>query len=471
MSLLIKALKKAEQKHHEATALALEQVSLDPTVIAAANAAPPSVPTAPTIGTANIEPTALNLDSLALSIDEQAPPVPTLETVSASIEMPPEKAVQPASKEVRKEVQKEVQKEVSKPVQARGLDFDGSGKTKRWLQLGIATAVAVACAGGYLYWQTLSPQQQTPTTASSPLALDLAQSLQPKTSAVATKTLAKEPSTTQQAKSTSTNLKPEQKQVETKQVESKSLASFTDRRDVTASKAEAQVLELKSEAVVSIKPSSVPVPGPRLIRHDSNDKIAKLTDQAFAAQRKQDGSQAMQLYDQILELDKNSLDALLGKASLHAKNGDVPAATRLYSRVLELEPNDSAAKTALASLRTSVDPEGQESNLRNLLAKDPTEPSLLFALGNSLAAQGRWSEAQAVYFQAYSGDNQQPDYAFNLAISLERLRQNSLALNYYRSALELTQTKSARFKVELARQRIAALEKPIRVDISDKAKE
>jgi tetratricopeptide (TPR) repeat protein len=469
MSLLIKALKKAEQKHLEATALALEQVSLDPTVIAAANAAPPSVSVVPPVGNVNDEQVVPTLNTLSLSIEEPTSVVTTLEAtplevVPTSIEVPPQKVAVP------------VQKEVPKPIQASRKDIDGSGTTKRWLQLGIATAVAVACAGAYLYWQTQTPSQQIPTTASSPLALDLAQNAQPKTSAVATKTLSKEPAAFLETKSSSTNLRSEQKQVETKQVETKqvetkSLAAFTDRRDVAASKAEAQILELKPDAVVSIKPSSVPVPGPKLIRHDSNDKIAKLTDQAFVAQRKQDGSQAMQLYDQILEIDKNSLDALLGKASLHAKNGDIPAATRLYSRVLELEPNDGTAKAALASLRTSVDPEGQESNLRNLLAKDPTEPSLLFALGNSLAAQGRWSEAQAVYFQAYSGDNQQPDYAFNLAISLERLRQNSLALNYYRSALELTQTKSARFKVELARQRIAALEKPIRVDMSDNAKE
>ncbi|MGV3590440.1 MAG: tetratricopeptide repeat protein, partial [Gammaproteobacteria bacterium] len=50
-------------------------------------------------------------------------------------------------------------------------------------------------------------------------------------------------------------------------------------------------------------------------------------------------------------------------------------------------------------------------------------------LGNHYAAQGRWSEAQGAYYNALltarrsAGGPVHPDYAFNLAVSLEQLNQ------------------------------------------------
>jgi tetratricopeptide (TPR) repeat protein len=445
MSLLIKALKKAEQKHLMATALALEQVSLDPTVIAAASAVPqnPSVPS-PMQPTA--EPVLILQETQVLSIEEPRP------VFSPSLEIPaPKTAAAP---------------DIQTPINTAIKETREPATLKRWLPLGIIVGVASVTAGGYLFWESQSVQQRVSSNVTSPLALDLAQIPDVKPPQSKAQNVPTESPHHQEVKKTSVVVS-----AEPKYFEKKKLTESSDRFDAPVSKSEPQGVELKPDVALSIKPTSVPPPGPRLIRQDSNDRISKLLDLAFAAQGKHDHTQAMQIYEQILESDKNNLDALLGKASLIAKNGDAAGATRLYGRVLELEPNDSAARSALASLRTVVDPEGQESNLRNLLAKDPTQPSLLFALGNTLAAQGRWSEAQIVYFQAYSGDSQQPDYAFNLAISLERIRQNSQALNYYRSALELTQTKSARFKIDQVRQRIAALETPKRTDASDGTKE
>jgi uncharacterized protein HemY len=67
-----------------------------------------------------------------------------------------------------------------------------------------------------------------------------------------------------------------------------------------------------------------------------------------------------------------------------------------------------------------------------LAEPSPIRPSLNFALGNLYAQQGRWNDAQQAYFRAYAGDGDNPDYPlFNLAVSLEQLRQPKLALQYY----------------------------------------
>ena len=64
---------------------------------------------------------------------------------------------------------------------------------------------------------------------------------------------------------------------------------------------------------------------------------------------------------------------------------------------------------------------------------------LHFTLGNQLAQQGRWAEAQQEYFKAFAAEPDNADFAYNLAVSLDHLRQPRLALEYYRRALALAE--------------------------------
>jgi tetratricopeptide (TPR) repeat protein len=51
-----------------------------------------------------------------------------------------------------------------------------------------------------------------------------------------------------------------------------------------------------------------------------------------------------------------------------------------------------------------------------------------------MPATARWNDAQQAYFRAYSAEPDNPDILYNLAISLEHLRQNKLAAQYYAQA-------------------------------------
>ncbi|HEY4998207.1 MAG TPA: tetratricopeptide repeat protein, partial [Usitatibacter sp.] len=95
--------------------------------------------------------------------------------------------------------------------------------------------------------------------------------------------------------------------------------------------------------------------------------------------------------------------------------------------------------TALAGLAALADysrPEGLESELRADIARDPKSPQLQYTLGNLYASQSRWSEAQAAYFEAHRLDPGNADVLYNLAVSLDHLRQPRLAAEYYRRALD-----------------------------------
>ncbi|KAB2325235.1 tetratricopeptide repeat protein [Betaproteobacteria bacterium SCN1] len=129
-----------------------------------------------------------------------------------------------------------------------------------------------------------------------------------------------------------------------------------------------------------------------------------------------------------------NVDALLGLAAVASAQGHDADALRLYRQVLERDPRNAIAQGALLDLLGSADSPAAESRLKTLIERSPS-PQLYQSLGNLYAGQQRWSDAQAAYFEAWRGAPDNADYAFNLAVSLDQLRQYAAALTYYQKAL------------------------------------
>ncbi|MEZ5727870.1 MAG: tetratricopeptide repeat protein [Burkholderiaceae bacterium] len=165
-------------------------------------------------------------------------------------------------------------------------------------------------------------------------------------------------------------------------------------------------------------------------------------------------------YRAALEVDGNNPDAWVGLAAIAASKGQGSVAQARYRRALEIDPSNPAAHAGLQALEGRRDPSGDESRLRSMLAANPADASLLNALGNSLADQGRWPEAQQAYFAALGAAPERADYAFNLAVSLERIRQPATALRFYRRAIELAVAGHSAFDPGVARKRVEALSRP-----------
>ena len=66
---------------------------------------------------------------------------------------------------------------------------------------------------------------------------------------------------------------------------------------------------------------------------------------------------------------------------------------------------------------------------------------------------------QEAYFKAFAAAPENADFAYNLAVSLDHLRQGPLALDYYRRAIALAERRAASFDLAAARSRAAALRK------------
>ena len=162
-------------------------------------------------------------------------------------------------------------------------------------------------------------------------------------------------------------------------------------------------------------------------------------------------------YQRVLAREPTNRDALLGLAAIDVRSGQLDSAESRYLKLLEMDPRDTHAVASLIALRGPLDPVAAESRLKTLIANQPEAAHLHFSLGNQYAQQSRWTEAQGAYFKAYSVDPENADYAFNLAVSLDHLRQRKLALEFYQRALALVDKRAASFPPAQARLRVQEL--------------
>lgn len=178
-----------------------------------------------------------------------------------------------------------------------------------------------------------------------------------------------------------------------------------------------------------------------------------------ASLQRGDFEMARRGFEQALQRDPNNTDALLALAAIAQHQNRLTEADALRQRALVANPSDPAVQSAaLSGPAAAANPQATESRLKTLLASQPESATLNFALGNLFARQSRWAEAQEVYFNAVAADADNPDYLFNLAVSLDHLRQSRLAAQHYRLALEASAKRPAAFERGKVERRLNELQ-------------
>ena len=418
MSLLMDALKKAEEAKRQAG----EAV---PSAAGAEPAAPAELTLQPITPEAAVPGPALpNLSQQHLdSVDADLASVPTA--------APPKKrqtAPAPKPAKVTAESVEATERTAARNVFA--VKQAPKSRAPLWLFLGLVSA-AVVGIGGYFWWQFQSMSNNSLARSSVPMP-----------------SIANAPS--QPAPAQPAMLLPEVRKPEpatlpplpesTKRQTSNPTPPL-ENRERTGTPAAAQQTEPDSPIRLS---SSRPKPNATLNRAYDALQAGNLTD-------------ARRDYEQVLRSDARNTDALLGLATIAVRQGQASSAADLYQRVLEADPKDLTARAGLINLKGQSDPALAESRLKTLLAGQPESPPLHFALGNLYAGQTRWSDAQQAFFRAHTGEPENADYLFNLAVSLDHLHQNKLAAQYYQSALNAAETRSAAFDRNQVKSRLLEL--------------
>ncbi|MEQ1661245.1 MAG: tetratricopeptide repeat protein [Thiobacillus sp.] len=176
--------------------------------------------------------------------------------------------------------------------------------------------------------------------------------------------------------------------------------------------------------------ATAPASRPALFQPDLGNTLVS---RAYQAYQQGNLPLAQQLYTQAAA-QRRDADALLGLAAIAATQNRESDAVPLYREVLERDPHNATAQAALLDLLGNTDSSATESRLKMQLDRQPSA-HLYQTLGNLYASQQRWPEAQSAYFDALRLAPGNADYAFNLAVSLEQLRQPAAALSYYEKAL------------------------------------
>jgi len=195
----------------------------------------------------------------------------------------------------------------------------------------------------------------------------------------------------------------------------------------------------------------------RIARSDSKAATEPMINEAYAAYVAGDYVGAERGYAAVLEQHPDRRDALLGMAALKLRDGDVATAHRLYRNVLKRDPDNATAQAALFALERGATEGLTESRLKALLEQGVDDGYIYFSLGNLYARNRRWADAQQAYFEALRHHPANPDYNYNLAVSLDRIGQRDTALKYYKSAVNLTDETRAGFDPAQALARIQAI--------------
>ena len=192
-------------------------------------------------------------------------------------------------------------------------------------------------------------------------------------------------------------------------------------------------------------------------RSEKQDPVSTLLNSAWQAYNAADYTQASTLYEQVLAREKNNRDALMGMGAIALKYADVSSAKHYYNRLLQLDPRDAIANAAIINMNATAIDALSESKLITLLRQDPRAAHLHYALGNKYAAQNKWPEAQAAFFSALEHDSSNANYAYNLAVSLERIGKPDAAARYYQSAITYAQNSNISFSLDVVKKRLEQL--------------
>ena len=200
-------------------------------------------------------------------------------------------------------------------------------------------------------------------------------------------------------------------------------------------------------------------PSPITIKKNRvNSRLSTLLGKGYAALKSGRYKEAETIYENVLIKQPKQVDALLGLANIYSQNNDLIQARRLYNRVLIIEPANKIAQLGLLYTYQSDNSTKGLELLQGLSEKHPENADILVAIGHKLAKKSKWSDAQQYYFKAYS---EQPDnalFAYNLAVSLDRMEKYSAAIGFYKKALMLNSISSPIINSQKVMNRVDDLE-------------
>jgi Tfp pilus assembly protein PilF len=149
---------------------------------------------------------------------------------------------------------------------------------------------------------------------------------------------------------------------------------------------------------------------------------------------------ALDLYDNALKANPDSLPALLGKAIALHKLRRLSEARPLYQRVLTLDPNNREALTNMTAIAAAQAPTTALHELRELQKTNPTFSPISAQIASIEAQGGNVAGAMVEFSRAIQLSPDNGLYRLNLAVLQDRAGMAAEAAASYQAALDRLST-------------------------------
>lgn len=167
--------------------------------------------------------------------------------------------------------------------------------------------------------------------------------------------------------------------------------------------------------------------------------LSTLTNEGYVAYQTGNYGVSLSKYVQAYRQAPENKDALLGMAAVHTKLNQPKLAAVYYQKLkaLGFDVKQEAQRNTRDDEMRSPNHRVDLNDALAQLKSTPNDARLNFSVANLFAKKRDWAQAQTYYFKAHQYNPSNPNYVFNLAVSLEHIGQPKAALTFYQKTRAL----------------------------------
>lgn len=212
-------------------------------------------------------------------------------------------------------------------------------------------------------------------------------------------------------------------------------------------KAGASTPQIRGRDIIkpSIRRVTIPAGAVKAIPKSETSKSAsseKIIQDAYDAFLTGNIEAALFYYQEAIKKHPENRDAMFGVAVCYQMLGQNDDAIREYTRILKDNPEDQQSINNLIVLISGMDPQRAINELGKMAIKNPNSSFIQAQIGTIQSSMKNYDKAILHLGNAIAIEPSNPVYAYNLAVTLDKMKKYCEAYEYYKhsSALITPQT-------------------------------
>ncbi|MGJ4754342.1 tetratricopeptide repeat protein [Leptospira kmetyi] len=173
----------------------------------------------------------------------------------------------------------------------------------------------------------------------------------------------------------------------------------------------------------------------------TNEKLSALQKEASAAYLRKDLNEALSLYNQILEIDSNSIATLIMLGKIHYFKKDFQNAAEMFEKAVDKDDQNVVARYWLSKIESMREDRRKESkeSLGEIINNIPNRWEVQYTLGTILESEGKIEDALTLYNQATAESSKLALIYLRLGKIFKKANREQMAEQYFSKAKMLSE--------------------------------